>query len=216
MPPDSDAVTDPLIIDGKCKQKESEHARLGGEQPDDSSLTTSLPSSIRQATKKVRRTVKKAGTALAKAGTVAKNLTQHKKTLKSVTSPGPKINDPASAPHADADNNSLPSLQPFQDDEDDDTTQLATKNSENSDGHEDMDAAPGADTSEATEEARLEKLIKLWKAPIYAFFAPVPDIAYDNDNRVYHVFQCLNCPHKISRYPDMADVGSTDALRCHI
>ncbi|KAK0429990.1 hypothetical protein EV421DRAFT_1913592 [Armillaria borealis] len=197
MPPDSNAVTDPLIIDGKRKRKESEHAHLGGEQPDDSSSTILLPSSIRQATKKVRHMVKKAGTALVKAGTVAKNLTQCKKTSKSVTSSGPEINDPASAPHADADNDSLPPLQPFQDDEDDDTTQLATENSKNSDGHEDMDAAPGADTSEATEEARLEKLVKLWKAPVYAFFASVPDIAYDDDNYT-------------------ADAGSTGALRRHI
>ncbi len=34
-------------------------------------------------------------------------------------------------------------------------TRLVTENSENNDGHEDTDAAPGADTSEATEEARL-------------------------------------------------------------
>ncbi len=52
-----------------------------------------------------------------------------------------------------------------------------------------------------------EKLVKLWKAPIYAFFAPIPDIAYDDDSCVYHAFRCLNCPHKISRYPDTADVG---------
>ncbi|KAK0435048.1 hypothetical protein EV421DRAFT_1717055 [Armillaria borealis] len=61
-----------------------------------------------------------------------------------------------------------------------------------------------------------EKLVKLWKAPIYAFFAPVPDIAYDDDNHVYHAFRCLNCPHKISCYPDTADAGSTGALRHHI
>lgn len=88
MPPDGEAVTDPLIIDGKRKRKESERARLGGEQPDDSSSTSSLPSSIRQASKKVKRTVKKAGTALAKAGAVAKNLTQRTKTSQSVTGPG--------------------------------------------------------------------------------------------------------------------------------
>lgn len=34
-------------------------------------------------------------------------------------------------------------------------TRPVTETSENSDGHEDVDAAPGADTSEATEEARL-------------------------------------------------------------
>ncbi|PBK66582.1 hypothetical protein ARMSODRAFT_890327, partial [Armillaria solidipes] len=62
----------------------------------------------------------------------------------------------------------------------------------------------------------LEKLVKLWKAPVYVFFSPVPDIAYDDDSHVYHAFHCLNCPHKISRYPDMADAGSTGALQHHI
>ncbi len=86
MPPDGKAVTDPLII--KCKWKESKHAQLGGEQPDDSSSTSLLPSSIRQASRKVKCTVKKAGTVLGKAGAVAKNLTQHTKTSQSVTGPG--------------------------------------------------------------------------------------------------------------------------------
>ncbi|PBK85577.1 hypothetical protein ARMGADRAFT_941794, partial [Armillaria gallica] len=62
----------------------------------------------------------------------------------------------------------------------------------------------------------LDKLIKLWKAAIYAFFGPLPDIEYNSDGHMYHSVRCLNCPHKITCYPDTADAGSTGALWCHI
>ncbi|KAK0434774.1 hypothetical protein EV421DRAFT_1717197, partial [Armillaria borealis] len=62
----------------------------------------------------------------------------------------------------------------------------------------------------------LDKLVKLWKAAAYAFFALLPEIEYDSRGHVYHAFRCLNCTHKVSWYPDTADAGLTGALRCHI
>ncbi|KAK0438184.1 uncharacterized protein EV420DRAFT_1280157, partial [Desarmillaria tabescens] len=62
----------------------------------------------------------------------------------------------------------------------------------------------------------LEKLAQLWKAAAYAFFAPLPEIEYDSNSRVFHAFQCLNCTCKVTCYPDTADAGSTGALWHHI
>ncbi|SJL01303.1 uncharacterized protein ARMOST_04623 [Armillaria ostoyae] len=118
-------------------------------------------------------------------------------------------------PHTDPDNNSIPPLESYKDN--DNNNAGPTNNPENNDSCDDMETStPEGDTSETTKEAHLEKLVKLWKAPVYVFFSPVLNIAYDDNSHVYYAFHCLNCSHKISCYPDMADAGLTGALWHHI
>ena len=66
----------------------------------------------------------------------------------------------------------------------------------------------------------VERLLKDWNAPIYAFFKPTPLIDYV-DNRRVHVFVCtaLHCKGKFGRhvqqYLDTGDAKSTSNLRRH-
>ncbi|KAK0441797.1 uncharacterized protein EV420DRAFT_1085869 [Desarmillaria tabescens] len=73
------AEPDPPLVKGKHRHIETERHRLGVQQAaeEPTSSVSSLPSSIRRATKKARNTVKKAGSAV-------KKLTRRKKTATSV------------------------------------------------------------------------------------------------------------------------------------
>ncbi len=128
----SQPAINPLIIDGKHKQKETEWQQLAVEQAaDDASSTSSLSSFIRQASKKVKHTMKKAGLTLTKASTAVKNLTQCKKAVKPATgtgkpfskalslltkfisAPSPESMVPISTLCTKADNESLPALEEY-------------------------------------------------------------------------------------------------------
>ncbi|KAI6016602.1 hypothetical protein BKA83DRAFT_4465309 [Pisolithus microcarpus] len=56
-----------------------------------------------------------------------------------------------------------------------------------------------------------------WTSSIYAFFSPVPAIAYVN-RRDCHVFKCLgkSCKHSMHWFLDKADKGSTGNMRRHV
>lgn len=58
--------------------------------------------------------------------------------------------------------------------------------------------------------------MRSWDAPIYGFYEPVPEIEEVGDRRC-HVFICAaaGCRHKIRRYLDAHDKGSTSGLRDH-
>ena len=68
----------------------------------------------------------------------------------------------------------------------------------------------------------LERLIKDWNAPVYAFFRPTPSIMYIDDHQV-HVFTCnaKTCKRKgkngqeVWRYLNTADALSMSNLRWH-
>ncbi|KAG1847687.1 hypothetical protein DFJ58DRAFT_843131 [Suillus subalutaceus] len=66
-------------------------------------------------------------------------------------------------------------------------------------------------------EAELEKLMKDWVSPIYAFFHPTPAIEYHEQRRC-HVFKCAahSCNHKVWRYLDKKDAKSTSNMRKHV
>ncbi|KAI6018856.1 hypothetical protein EDC04DRAFT_2576194 [Pisolithus marmoratus] len=59
--------------------------------------------------------------------------------------------------------------------------------------------------------------MKEWTSSIYAFFSPVPAIAYVN-GRHCHVFKCLgkSCKHSMHWILDKADKGSTGNMRRHV
>ncbi|KAF8871221.1 hypothetical protein BD779DRAFT_1414897, partial [Infundibulicybe gibba] len=64
-----------------------------------------------------------------------------------------------------------------------------------------------------------ERLAKLWTAPIYAFFQPIPAIEYVGMCRS-HFFTCAAKPCRqrmtgIQRYLDKGDANSTSNLRSH-
>jgi len=68
---------------------------------------------------------------------------------------------------------------------------------------------------------KLERLLKDWNSPIYAFFTPTPSIEYIKGHRVY-VFECStkHCRGKgngrlVHRYLDTSDAKSTSNLRKH-
>jgi hypothetical protein len=60
-------------------------------------------------------------------------------------------------------------------------------------------------------------LKKDWKAPIYAFFKPIPNIGHENGRR-YHEFICAahGCLKKIRRFLDKKDAKSTGNMRKHV
>ena len=65
----------------------------------------------------------------------------------------------------------------------------------------------------------LERLIKEWTAPIYAFFKPIPNIEYI-DGCHCHSFQCAapECKHKsrgIQRFLDTGDAKSMSNMQKH-
>ncbi|KIL65171.1 hypothetical protein M378DRAFT_77253 [Amanita muscaria Koide BX008] len=62
----------------------------------------------------------------------------------------------------------------------------------------------------------VERLIKEWVSPIYAFFSPTPAIEY-TDGRRSHVFKCLarSCSKTIRRYLDKGDAKSTSNMWRH-
>ena len=55
-----------------------------------------------------------------------------------------------------------------------------------------------------------------WNSPIYAFFHPIPTIAYQEGHR-YHEFHCFasSCRKSIRQYLDKKDAGSTSNLHKH-
>ncbi|KAI5985324.1 hypothetical protein EDC04DRAFT_2590308 [Pisolithus marmoratus] len=59
--------------------------------------------------------------------------------------------------------------------------------------------------------------MKDWTSSIYAFFSPVPAIAYVN-GRCCHVFKCLgkSCKHSMCQFLGKADKGLTGNMRRHI
>ncbi|KAK0431228.1 hypothetical protein EV421DRAFT_1743287 [Armillaria borealis] len=212
---DAGPASDPAITDGRVKHKckETEHHRLGAEQAadDSSSSITSLPSSIRWASKKAKAMVRKADKALSKAGSAVKKLAQHKKASKSA--PTMNMSQGQGLSRTEADNDSLPLLEEAGARDNDNDNEADDGASANTDKDKNTDTEVEAGVSEQMEEAHLDKLAQLWKAAVYAFFTPLPDIEYNDSGHVYHAFRCLNCPHKVSWYPDTADASSTGALR---
>ena len=63
----------------------------------------------------------------------------------------------------------------------------------------------------------LEQLSKDWKSPIYAFYHPIPDVAYVNE-WCCHEFKCAGrgCKYKARRYLDTKDKSSTGNLIKHV
>ena len=67
--------------------------------------------------------------------------------------------------------------------------------------------------------SNLERLTKEWRAPIYAFFHPIPTIVYE-DGRRAHAFHCAatQCKHQsrgVHRFLDKGDAKSTGNMRKH-
>ena len=67
--------------------------------------------------------------------------------------------------------------------------------------------------------SNLERLTKEWRAPIYAFFHPIPTIVYE-DGRRAHAFHCAatQCKHQsrgVRRFLDKGDAKSTGNMRKH-
>jgi hypothetical protein len=71
-------------------------------------------------------------------------------------------------------------------------------------------------TIETSCDEGLAWLSKEWKAPVYAFFEPVPQIGYEAGRR-FHSFKCAarGCKQRIHHYLDTNDHGSTGNLRKH-
>jgi len=63
----------------------------------------------------------------------------------------------------------------------------------------------------------LEQLSKDWKSPIYAFYHPIPDVAYVNE-RCCHEFKCAGrgCKYKARCYLDTKDKSLTGNLIKHV
>ncbi|KAG2032501.1 hypothetical protein BDR03DRAFT_935937 [Suillus americanus] len=63
----------------------------------------------------------------------------------------------------------------------------------------------------------VERLMKDWTSPIYAFFKPTPGIEY-NDGCHCHMFKCTarGCKHRVRQYLDKKDVKSTGNMRKHV
>ncbi|KAF5324406.1 hypothetical protein D9619_011183 [Psilocybe cf. subviscida] len=92
------------------------------------------------------------------------------------------------------------------------------KGSDDDEGEEIQEVEkPGED-----DEAELNRLMKKWTSPIYAFFKATPRIEYKKGRRM-HVFECLsktcrgkgNNKREVNRYVDTADSTSTSNLRKH-
>ena len=68
-----------------------------------------------------------------------------------------------------------------------------------------------------TDRSHAEWMMRDWNSPIYAFFSPVPDIEYV-DNQCSHVFRCLakGCNHKVCHYLDKSDRVSTGNMHKHV
>ncbi|KIL66159.1 hypothetical protein M378DRAFT_45888, partial [Amanita muscaria Koide BX008] len=62
----------------------------------------------------------------------------------------------------------------------------------------------------------IERLMKDWNSPVYAFFSRIPAIEYV-DSRRSHVFKCLahGCKKTIRRYLDKGDAKSTSNMWKH-
>jgi hypothetical protein len=62
----------------------------------------------------------------------------------------------------------------------------------------------------------LERMMKLWNTPIYAFYHPTPTIGYEKERR-YHEFRCFkkSCSKTIRRYLDTRDSTSTGNMHRH-
>ncbi|KAG1812877.1 uncharacterized protein BJ212DRAFT_1275930 [Suillus subaureus] len=63
----------------------------------------------------------------------------------------------------------------------------------------------------------VERLMKDWTSPIYAFFEPTPGIEYHNGCHC-HVFKCTvpGCKHCVWQYLDKKDVKSTGNMCKHV
>jgi hypothetical protein len=63
----------------------------------------------------------------------------------------------------------------------------------------------------------LERLRKDWTASAYAFYHPIPEIGYDDNNRRFHVFRCAaqGCKKTVRWYLDKKDAKSTGNLLKH-
>jgi hypothetical protein len=63
----------------------------------------------------------------------------------------------------------------------------------------------------------IARLSRDWKAPIYAFFHPIPDIGYVKGRRC-HSFRCMNkrCTASVRRFLDKKDASSTSNMRKHV
>lgn len=63
----------------------------------------------------------------------------------------------------------------------------------------------------------LERMMKTWTAPVYAFFFPTPEIK-TKDGRRCHVFKCYGraCSKTVHRYIDTKDCSSTSNLITHV
>lgn len=51
-----------------------------------------------------------------------------------------------------------------------------------------------------------ERMQKKWKAVVYAFYHPEPNITYTDDHRV-HEFHCMNkgCKYKLNTHTELSD-----------
>lgn len=63
----------------------------------------------------------------------------------------------------------------------------------------------------------LERMMKRWTSPVYAFYCPIPDIKYV-DGRRAHIFKCMakSCKYTCRRFLDGPDRSSTGNLIKHI
>lgn len=59
-------------------------------------------------------------------------------------------------------------------------------------------------------------MMNSWDSPVYGLYEPIPSIEEVDGHRC-HVFKCaaVGCNHKIRRYLDTNDKGSTSNLRTH-
>lgn len=66
-------------------------------------------------------------------------------------------------------------------------------------------------------EYKIERLMKDWNSPVYAFFNPTPQII-EIDGRRAHDFKCQakRCKTKVRRYLDKGDARSTGNMRKHV
>ncbi|KAF5343676.1 hypothetical protein D9758_014683 [Tetrapyrgos nigripes] len=88
------------------------------------------------------------------------------------------------------------------------------EDSDDDDGTSSCESEP---IQEQTDDAELERLMKGWNSPAYAFFDPTPSIEYIN-GRKCHVFTCGSplCKSKVRRFQDTADAKSTKTLATHV
>jgi len=73
------------------------------------------------------------------------------------------------------------------------------------------------DLPEMNPKDELERLMKEWTSPIYAFFHPCPAII-EVDGQCAHVFKCAarHCSIKVRQYNDTKDARSTSNLWKHV